>query len=325
MRRQMFALLMMVVVLFGAVAVSSAQEITIGLSIPQVTEEGFFATLVTEAQAAADAADAALSVLSAELDPAVEAENIAQLIADNVSVLLIYPIDPALVLESVAAANAAGIPVVLLGADVEREESEAEVAAVVSADPAAVGELAAATLCEALEGAGTVAVLVAISGLAEDAELSMEDYRVVERAAQLSAFETAMADTCAGVTLLIEETGTYTNAESEAFFATALENGAGAALTFNADLALSALTIARQARVRGLEIVTLGVTPNTLGAVESGRITGIISPTPESLGLMGVETAVAVFGGEMFEALIAAELAVVTQDAVAGYRPCDDC
>lgn len=326
MSKKIFGVLFISALLLGLVTVGSAQTITIGLSVPEApTEgEGFFVTVIDVMQTTGEAAGVDLMVRAAEFDPATQAADIAELIAAEVSVLMVYPVDPLSIADALAAANEAGIPVVLLGSDVDRVETELETAAVIAADPAAVGEQTAAVFCESMAEGSTVLALSGIAGLDADAELSMDDFRVVELDAQLAAFSQAMAENCAGVTVMVEDTDTYLNVDSLAYLQANLSASLKGVFTSNAELAIQALTAARQARVRGLEIVTLGVTPETLGAIESGRLKGIINITPESLGQLAVETALAVVAGEDVEALVPAELTLVTLEAVNAFRapPC---
>ncbi|MBC7869749.1 MAG: substrate-binding domain-containing protein [Chitinophagaceae bacterium] len=327
MRHKIFALVIVTALFFGVVAVSSAQNanLTIGLSVPSLEETGFFATLTAEAQNAADAADAQLTILSADDDPAIEADNLAQLIADGVDALLIYPLDAATVIAGVQAANEANIPVLLLGEDVERTESEIEVASLVAADPAAIGELAASYFCENVSEGSTVVALAGISGLEADTELAEDDYRVVALQAELEGLSAVLASDCATITLTAQETATFTNEDSTAFLSNALGSNVGGVFAPNGELALSTIRAARAARLlSSIKILAAEVTPETLGAIESNRLAGIVSATPESLGQIGVETVLAVLGGEEVESTVSVELALVTSESVLEFRGQDD-
>ncbi|MDX1991055.1 MAG: substrate-binding domain-containing protein [bacterium] len=321
MRKHLLPLLVALLLLFTVVAVSSAQDapLVLGLSVPSLEEEGFFATLVAEAQAAAEDADAELVVLNADNDVATEASNIEQLIADAVSAILLYPVDVTSAAELIAQANEANIPVLLIGATLPTD-AEAEVAATVGADAAAVGELAASFFCENAAEGSTVVALSGIAGLEEDTELDAEDARLTTVQGQLEGLAAAMEDNCAGVNVVAETTETYTNADSLTFAGENLNRNVDGVFVPNAELALEMVGLVRELRLRGLNIVTLGVTPETLGALETNRLAGIISATPESLGKLSVETAVALLGGDEVEAAINADLTLVDADSVAAFR-----
>ncbi len=327
MRHKIFALVIVTALFFGVVAVSSAQNVnlTIGLSVPSLEETGFFATLTAEAQNAADAADAQLTILSADDDPAIEADNLAQLIADGVDALLIYPLDAATVIAGVQAANEANIPVFLLGEDVERTESEIEVASLVAADPTAIGELAASYFCENVSEGSSVVALAGISGLEADAELAEDDYRVVALQAELEGISAALASDCAAISYTAQEGDTFTNEDSIAYLSNALGSNVGGVFAPNGELALATIRAARAARLlSSIKILAAEVTPETLGAIESNRLAGIVSATPESLGQIGVETVLAVLGGEEVESTVSVQLALVTSESVLEFRGQDD-
>jgi len=322
MRQRALLLFTLALLLFGAVAISSAQNITIGLSVPSLPEEGFFSTLVTEAQTAAETAGVDLIVLSADDDPAVEAANITDLINQGVSALLVYPLDTEATLTSLLAANEADIPVFLLGDDVEKVESGLETAGLIAADPTAVGERAAEFFCEEVANGKSVLALSGISGVAEDTELAEDDYRLVALQAELEAFSAAMEANCAGVNVVLEESTTYTNADSITFLAGTLNADVAGLFVPNAELTLNSLRTARSMRLlSGLKIISTEVTPETLGALESSRIAGIISAEPASLGQLGIETAVTTLNDGDLEALAPVELALVDTESVAAYRP----
>jgi|GEM_PF-2265072 len=321
MRQRALLLFTVALLLFGAVAISSAQNITIGLSVPSLPEEGFFNTLVTEAQTAAETAGVDLIVLSADDDPAVEAANITDLINQGVSALLVYPLDTEATLTSLLAANEADIPVFLLGDDVEKVESGLETAGLIAADPTAVGERAAEFFCEEVANGKSVLALSGISGVAEDTELADDDYRVVALQAELDAFSAAMAERCAGVNVVMEESPSYINADSITFLEGSLTADVGGVFAPNAELTLDSIRSARRLRLlSGLKIISTEVTAETLGALESARIAGIISAAPASLGQLGVEIAVTTLNEGDLEALAPVELALVDTESVTSFR-----
>ena len=213
----------------------------------------------------------------------------------------------------------------LLGEDVERTESEIEVASLVAADPTAIGELAASYFCENVSEGSSVVALAGISGLEADAELAEDDYRVVALQAELEGISAALASDCAAISYTAQEGDTFTNEDSIAYLSNALGSNVGGVFAPNGELALATIRAARAARLlSSIKILAAEVTPETLGAIESNRLAGIVSATPESLGQIGVETVLAVLGGEEVESTVSVQLALVTSESVLEFRGQDD-
>src|SRR5690606_20818785 len=118
---------------------------TLGLSLSTLNNP-FFVTLRDGAQAAADRLGVELIVLDSQDDPATEAANMEDLIAQGVDAILVNPTDSDAIVPSIEAANAAGIPVFT----VDRGASGGEVVAHIASDNVAGGRLAAEYLCNAL-------------------------------------------------------------------------------------------------------------------------------------------------------------------------------
>src|SRR5690606_13153760 len=147
-RKGSLSLLMILLLLMPFTTVVQGQDegpFTIGLSISTLNNP-FFVTLRDGAQAAADAAGVELVVLDSQDDPATEAANMEDLIAQGVDAILVNPTDSDAIVPSIEAANAAGIPVFT----VDRGASGGEVVAHIASDNVAGGRLAAEYLCNAL-------------------------------------------------------------------------------------------------------------------------------------------------------------------------------
>ena len=93
MARKVFALLLLVAVMVSPLRFIAAQDgYTIGLSLSTLNNP-FFVTLRDGAQAAADAMGVELVVVDSQDDPATEAANMEDLIAQGVDVILVNPTD----------------------------------------------------------------------------------------------------------------------------------------------------------------------------------------------------------------------------------------
>ena len=309
---------------FGA----TAQDPTkIGLSVPSYWED-FYLLLRDGAQVAADEADIELIVPEEDAMFELESElaNVRGLIAAEVDMLLFYPADPVESRAAIVEANDAGIPVLLLDRDIVRAEMEAEAAVlnivgIVTADWEAVGADAAEFACSELGGEGIVVVLQG-AGLSGEEELELTDipaYNVVT--SQVAGIQTYFEENCAGATLIVEDTETYTNADSLANLGTILEdNRANALIVGDELLTIDAIGAVRRARLRGVTFVGTERSNDVLGALEGGQLTLAIIPDPEQLGAVGVTTALAAIAGEEVDDVVISDFIRVTSETAEQYR-----
>ncbi len=98
-----------------------------------------------------------LKILSADFDPAIQANHIRDFIVQKVDAIIICPCDSKTVGTSIEQANKAGIPV--FTADIKNDSSQGKVVAHVASDNYQGGVLAAELMNEALHGKGNVALI----------------------------------------------------------------------------------------------------------------------------------------------------------------------
>ncbi len=98
-----------------------------------------------------------LKILSADFDPAIQANHIRDFIVQKVDAMIICPCDSKTVGTSIEQANKAGIPV--FTADIKNASSQGRVIAHVASDNYQGGILAAELMNEALNGKGNVALI----------------------------------------------------------------------------------------------------------------------------------------------------------------------
>jgi ribose transport system substrate-binding protein len=331
MKRLLLGFSMLLVMLGLSLTTAAQDSVKIGLSVPTFTQD-FYVLLRESAQAAADEADAELVLPAADAEGEIDAElaNVNELIEAGVNVLLFYPVDASASVPAVQAATDADIPVVLLERDVVRPEEGSDalnIASVVTADWEAVGADAADFICSELDGEGVVAVTQG-AGLTgeEEAVDAVPAYQVVTSAA--SGIESYLAENCADVSAIIEETETFTNGDSLTNLITILSEDRPDALVIgDPTLTIEAIDAVRDARLRGTIIVSLTRSDDVLGALEGGQLTLAIIPDPEQLGAVGVETALAAVNGEEVEAVVIVETVRVDSETAQQFRcPADmDC
>jgi ABC-type sugar transport system substrate-binding protein len=312
-----------------SLGIASAQDMTkVGLSVPTL-EQDFYTLLADSAHAAAEEAGVELVVpeTDALLDIEAELANVQSLLEAEIDVLLLYPVDAVQSLGAVEAAAEANIPIVMLDHDILRDTSDMEslsIVAVINADAEAVGASAAEFLCDTLDGEGTVLTLLGV-GLSGEEEIELENipaYQTVS--AYATGIESYFADNCAGVTVVTEETETYTNVDSLTYFEDQIAtNRPDAVIVADAPLTIDVIDTARRSRLRGLLVVGLERSDDVLGALEGGLLTLAIIPNPEELGSTAITTAVAIANGEEIEPMLTVDTIQVDADNAEQFRgPC---
>ncbi len=301
MRKVMFLVLAVMLVL-GAGGISAQDDgITIGLSLSTLNNP-FFVTLRNGAQAAADELGVELVVVDAQDDPATEAANIQDLIAQGVDAILINPTDADAIVPSIEAANGAAIPVFT----VDRGAAAGEVVSHIASDNVAGGAMAARFLCNELGGAGSVVELEGIAGTsaARDRGQGFNDY---------------MSANCAGVTIVARQTANFNRAEGLSVFENILQanpeiNGVFA---HNDEMILGAIEAAAAAGRSGITFVGFDAVDDAVAAVQSGTLAATVAQQPNLMGELAVRSAVEYLGGAMVEPSIPVGLRLV-QDLTIG-------
>ncbi len=296
MNRKLLGLLIVVVLAVGAFGFAAAQDsYTLGLSVSTLNNP-FFVTLRDGAQAAADALGVTLVVVDAQDDPATEAANMEDLIAQGVDAILVNPTDGDAIIPSIEAANAAGIPVFTI----DRGANGGEVVSHIASDNYAGGAMAGAYLCKALGGAGKVVELEGIAGTsaARDRGAGFNDY---------------MSANCAGVEIVARQTANFNRAEGLTVFENLLQaqpevNGVFA---HNDEMILGAIEAAAAAGREGIVFVGFDAVDDAVAAVGAGTLAATIAQQPALMGDLGVRTAVAALNGETVEASVPVALRVV--------------
>ena len=117
---------------------ADGKNIVVGFSV-STQNNPFFVTLAQGVDAKAKELGVTVKVVDAQNDPAKQANDVADLLQQNISVLLVNPVDSAAISTSVKAANKANIPVICL----DRSADEGKVVSLVASDNVKGGEMAA--------------------------------------------------------------------------------------------------------------------------------------------------------------------------------------
>lgn len=266
-------------------------KITVGFSV-STQNNPFFVSLAKGVEDKAKAIGVNVKIVDAQNDPAKQANDIADLLQQNISVLLVNPVDSAAISTSVKAANKANIPVVCL----DRSADQGEVASLVASDNVKGGEMAAEYIIKHLGEKVKVAELEGIPGASATRERGEGFHKIADAKLTVVAKQSADFDRSKGLT--VAENMLQANADIKAIFAQ------------NDEMALGAIEAAKSA---GKEIFIVGFdgTADGVKAVESGALSATIAQQPEIMGQQGLEVAVKAAKGEKVEAKVSAPLKLI--------------
>jgi len=300
-------------------------EAVIGVLIPSTAGE-FYAGVVEGAEALATEYGVSVEVLSSDNEIETELANAEALIEQGVSAVIINPLDAVESLPAIEALNAAEIPVFLMDRGLDFADAEVEFVSTIGMDNLAAGASAAEYLCTSLEEAGNVLVLVNMPEMEEDADMAedaeMDEEVVLSPAdARLEGFNTFLAESCTGLITTELNLNGLEDAEVSAAITDALD-GTDAVFATNGDDILTAMTAVIRARLSGVTLIGFDATEDTLGAIQLGRLNGVISPNGGLLGATAVETAAQFLTGEEIELTYTLDPLVINADAFDAVRSC---
>ena len=260
---------------------------TIGFSISTLNNP-FFVSVKDGVEAKAKELGVNVKIVDAQNDPAKQANDVADLLQQGVTVLLVNPVDSAAISTSVEAANKANIPVIAL----DRTADKGTLASLVASDNVKGGEMAAEYIINKLGEGVKVAELEGIPGASATRERGEGFHKVADQKLNVVAKQSADFDRTKGLT--VAENMLQANPDIQAIFAQ------------NDEMALGAIEASKSA---GKQIFIVGFdgTDDGIKAVENGTMAATIAQQPELMGQQGVEAAV----GEKIEAKIAVPLKLV--------------
>lgn len=266
-------------------------KITIGFSV-STQNNPFFVTLRDGVEAKAKELGVNVKIVDAQNDPAKQANDIADLLQQNISVLLVNPVDSAAISTSVKAANKANIPVVCL----DRSADEGTVTSFVASDNVKGGEMAAEYIVQKLGEKVKVAELEGIPGASASRERGEGFHKVADQKLTVVAKQSADFDRSKGLT--VAENMLQANPDIQAIFAQ------------NDEMALGAIQAAKSAN-KEIFIVGFDGTDDGVKAVQDGAMAATIAQQPDIMGQQGVEVAVKAAKGEKVDAKVSAPLKLV--------------
>lgn len=266
-------------------------KITVGFSV-STQNNPFFVSLAKGVDAKAKALGVTVKIVDAQNDPAKQANDVADLLQQNISVLLVNPVDSAAISTSVKAANKANVPVVCL----DRNADQGTIASLVASDNVKGGEMAAEFIVKKLGEKVKVAELEGIPGASATRERGEGFHKIADAKLTVVAKQSADFDRSKGLT--VAENMLQANPDIQAIFAQ------------NDEMALGAIEAAKSANKQIL-IVGFDGTADGEKAVQAGTMAATIAQQPEVMGEQGLEVAVKAAKGEKVEAKVSAPLKLI--------------
>ncbi len=300
-------LLMAALPLAGLPAAGAADTVTIGLSLAN-SEDPFLAGVQNGAEVAAEEMGVHLLVMSAENDPEIELANIQSMIDQGAEAILLNPV----AVESsaaVAAANAAGVPVVWVGAHLDAAGLDAELASVVTVDARQGGWLAGALLCESL---GNTATVIKITGDAED---------LVATGRSLG-FDAYVAESCPELTVVTFDAAGMDRDSFVGAFADQLRaQETGGVVAMSEALTLASVEASIIARRGGITFIGFDTSDDALSALQQGRLYAMILPVGWIFGETAIQASTDLLNGKEVDSAIYVNLGVLDLETIVRGGP----
>jgi ribose transport system substrate-binding protein len=270
---------------------SAEGKIVIGLSEPSSGWPYISAYMRAFEAAAAQNPNVTLHMLSADGDIQKQANDIDDLIVQQVDILLVCSLDGAAILPSLTKAKAAGIPILAVSNE-PNEEGQALLEGFSGPDDKEQGRIAARIMAEALGNKGNIVIvegtpgqsttLLRSDGFREELEKIAPDMEIL--AAQPADWDSAKAKSVAQAFL------TKYGTEIDGFFSQ--DDNTAAAVG----------EVVRDAQLdKNIIIVGTGGSKNGINAIRSGLIYGTMMQSPTTDAEQGLALALRIVNGEKLE------------------------
>ncbi len=267
---------------------------SIGLSV-STQNNPFFVTLAEGAQEAADELGVSLTIVDAGDDVTKQVADIEDLIAKDISVLIVNPVDSDAVAGAVQNAVDKGIKVI----SVDRVVNGVTVDCEIASDNVLGAELATQYIVDTLGEGTKVAELQGTSGASAAIDRGTGFHNIADAKLTVIASQVANFDRTEGMTVM--ENMLQANPDIQAVFAA------------NDEMALGAVEAITGA---GKDILVVGfdATDDAIAAIKEGRMAATIAQQPALIGSTAVENAVKMINGESIPSSIPVEVTLITID-----------
>ncbi len=274
---------------FANGAGEDSSSVAIGLSISTLNNP-FFVTLVDGAKEQAEKEGINLIVLDARDDVAKQVNDIEDLVARKVSVLIVNPVDSDAVAPSVEDAQSAGIAIIA----VDRMVNGVTVACSIASDNVQGAELATDYLVNLVGKDAPVAELQGVLGASATIDRGKGFHNVADKSLDVVASQTANFNRSEGMS--VTENILQAHSDIKGIFA------------HNDEMALGAIAAAGD---KDIVIIGFDATDDALAAVKEGRMAATVAQQPALMGKTAVETAIKILKKESVPASIPVEVKLV--------------
>ncbi len=267
---------------------------SIGLSV-STQNNPFFVTLVEGAKAAADENGVQLVVVDAGDDSAKQVSDIEDLIAKNVSVLIVNPVDSDTVSSVVQDAVNKGVKVI----SADRVVNGVDIDCQIASDNVLGAELATQYIVDMVGEGAKVAELQGTSGASAAIDRGTGFHNIADTKLQVVASQPADFDRTKGMTVM--ENMLQANGDIKAVFAA------------NDEMALGAMEAIAASR-KDILVVGFDATDDAISSIKDGKMGATIAQQPDLIGATSVETAIKLMNGETVEKAIPVEVTLITAE-----------
>jgi ribose transport system substrate-binding protein len=266
----------------------------IGLSV-STQNNPFFVTLVEGAKAAAEENGVQLVVVDAGDDASKQVSDIEDLVAKNVSVLIVNPVDSDTVSSVVQDAVNKGVKVI----SADRVVNGVDIDCQIASDNVMGAELATQYIVDQVGEGAKVAELQGTSGASAAIDRGTGFHNIADASLEVVASQPADFDRTKGMTVM--ENMLQANPDIVAVFAA------------NDEMALGAMEAISAAR-KDVLVVGFDATDDAIASIKEGKMAGTIAQQPDLIGATSVETAIKLMNGETVEKSIPVEVTLITAE-----------
>jgi len=272
----------------------------IGVTLLTQTHD-FFKDLEAGLRKEAEARGMDVVITACEMDPAKQASQIEDFVAQHVDALVIAPCDSAAVVANLAGPERAGIPVFT----VDIAARGGKVVSHVASDNVQGGRLAGEALARFMGGKGEVLIIDhPVVASVQDRVKGFEEE--LAKHPEMKIVGRPSADGQRAKAMSIMEDMLQTHRQLKGVFG------------INDDSALGALAVLQAAGRKDIAIVGYDATPAAQQAIrEGGALKADVIQYPKRLGQTVIEMAARHLAGEKVPALVAVEVGLVDHDALA--------
>ncbi|WAW14959.1 D-ribose ABC transporter substrate-binding protein [Peptostreptococcus equinus] len=266
------------------------KDLKIGLSLSTLNNP-FFVSVKDGAEKLAKEKGSKIIISDARDDAATQANNMSDLIQQDVDVILVNPVDSKAIATSVQAANEAGIPVIAL----DRNSEGGKLLTLVASDNVKGGEMAAQFMIDKVGKGSNVAQLEGIAGASATNERGKGFLNLAKKDLKLVKSQTADFDRAKGLTVM--ENILQSNPDIKGVFCQ------------NDEMALGAIeAISNAGKLKDITIVGFDGTEGGMKAVQEGKLNATVAQQPDQIGKLGVQAAFDYFAGKKIPEKIASPL-----------------